>query len=912
MKRPLILSFSIILLAIMIKPDLRQTTIVQPVERIVITPTQQGKKKTLDERAMFNEARLLEEYYKQVNPITGTISMSEKQLEFLQAREAQLSINTENSRTLESAFINRGPTNLGGRTRSLVIDRNDNTGNTMLAGAVSGGVFRTTNGGASWTKVSSNDEVHSVTAIVQDPRTGFENNWYYGTGEFLGNSAGLNGSPFRGQGIWQSTDNGLSWTQLVSTDSAEDVWDSRFDYNMRMAIHPISGDLYVANTGAIQRFDGVNWFIELENLPAPPGQNSFILTDIVISDLGRVYAAFDGNAQTTMEGVWTSATGIGGWSRINATDFTPTGRVVLALAPSNQDKLYTLYVNGNTSSCTGPVQEADLWLWDQSTLTYTDYTDVLPFEGGCLPSNDPFSVQGGYDLVVSVKPDDENFVVIGGTNAYKKEDITDNSSRFIRIGGYFSDSQYGYYNAGTGVDHHPDIQDFVFSPSNPNVLFSATDGGLHRTDDVTQATVGWQNLNNFYQTHQFYHVAIDPLMDSDIVLGGAQDNGTNIGGTDFGLPDLTTQTLVGGGDGVAVAISRDEGCFSGFGGTQLGQIAFLDCFGTITTVTPTGSTSQFVTYFYLDPDNNNALYYAGQNTLYRTIDATNVTSGTWDNMSDTSTAFGHTDYFKTFSTSNGTYDPMTSYLLMGGDKGHIYRLNDPWNATDISMASDITPSGATLAFPSIVTGLAIHPTNNDIVLATYSNYGTNSIFLTTNATSATPSWTLVERNLSAHSVRSAAISEVNGETLYFVGTSRGLYSTSDPTTEDWVREAPDQIGFAVVSSLPYRHNDNHLLIGTHGNGMYEAIITQTLSVDEFDINNAIKLYPNPTTDNLHIQFPSHLEFNGTFSIKNTLGQTIFKGQLENNTVNVSKLQSGMYFIQLEVNGRLYAKRFIKK
>jgi hypothetical protein len=889
---------------------------VSKVERKEIKVTQTGKKKTLKERALFNEARVLHEYYMQVNPNTGEIPRSEKVLEFKNARNAETTAN-RSSRAVEATYINRGPSNFGGRTRSLAQDVTDVTGNTMLACGISGGVFRTTDGGASWVKVSSNDEIHNASAIVQDKRAGFENIWYYGTGEGIGNSAAASQAAeatlYMGNGIWKSTDGGLNWSQMPSTASTQESFDSRFDVIYSMAVHPITGDLYAANMGRVSRFDGASW---TDELIGPGGYSSTLFTDVTITDSGRVYAAFSGNQAIAIEGIWTSATGIGGWSRINAASFTPAGIVAIALAPSNQDKLYTLFENGNTASCTGPVQEVDLWMWDQGTTTWTDYTSKLPNETPCnagTVGNVPMTVQGGYDIEISVKPNDENFVVIGGTNVYKKANIT-TAGNFLRAGGYQSPSSYDIYNVG-GTEHHPDIHELVFDFANPNILISGTDGGVHEAD-ITAGSVAWSNLNNNYQTFQYYHVGIDPLIGSDFIIGGAQDNGTNIGGTVAGLGDLTTQERVSGGDGVAAEISRDDATIPLFLGFQFGnlyRIKNILTSPTDTYIEPSGSSSSFVTYFYLDPDNNNALYYAGQNTLYRTVDATNVTTTSWTNMGNTSTAFGDLDYFKTFSTTRGAYNAGTSYLLMGGDEGHIYRLDDPQN-TMLSSGIDITPSTATIGFPSIVTGLAIHPTNNDIVLATYANYGTNSIYLTTNATSATPTWTLVERNLSAHSIRSAAITEVGGEVLYFVGTARGLYSTPDPTSVDWTREAPTQLGYALISSLRYRPSDNKLLIGTHGNGVYEATVSTALSLDDVnDVSNKITLYPNPTESEINFKSQNlNIDDTTSYTIIDILGKAVRSGTITNKKVDVSQLNSGLYFINIEANGLKQAIKFIKK
>ncbi|TXE06265.1 T9SS type A sorting domain-containing protein [Seonamhaeicola algicola] len=890
------------------------------VERKNINPTKKGKKKTPEERALYNEARNLYEYYRQVNPNTGIISKNDKKREFKQAKNAKLRANINlTAKVPQAAYISRGPSNMGGRTRALVVDKSDNTGNTIIAGGVSGGVFRTTDGGANWTKVSPNDEIHNVTAIAQDPRAGFENVWYYATGEGLGNSASssaqqTSGAYFFGQGIWQSINGGVTWVQMPSTDSNYESFDSDFDVTYSLAVHPLTGHLYAASIGLIARFDGSSWTTEIDGNPSSTGQ----ATDIVITTSGRCYAAFSGIHDTATEGIWTSPTGVGSWTRINddgiSADFTPEGRVVLALAPSNENKLYTLFVNGNSIDCNDPtpLQEADLWMWNQSTTNWTNYSSKLPDEAGCSEGNDPFAAQDGYDLVVNVKPDNENFVVIGGTNAYKIENIT-TDAMFSRIGGYASSSGYTSYS-----NHHPDIHALVFNPFNNNVLFSGTDGGVHVTNDITANTISWTSLNNNYQTFQFYHVDIDPGNGSDFVIGGAQDNGCVLGGTFISLPNLTEQLNIANGDGASTAISRDTNCNSGIGffiSLQNG-VTYRNC-GTYVEITPesapgTPYDSQFVTYFHLDPDNNNALYFASLDKLLRTTDATNVTQDNWTDLGNTTAAFGHNDQFEIFSTTRGTYNPASSYLLMGGDSGHIYRLNDPQNATNISSAVDITPPTASTTFPSIVSGLAIHPTNNDIVLATYSNYGINSIYLTTNATSASPNWTLVERNLSSHSIRSAAITEVAGQTLYFVGTARGLYSTTDPTSIDWVREAPNQIGFAVVSSLAYRPSDNHLLIGTHGNGMYEATVSDVLGIEDVnDVSSEIKLYPNPVANQINLDLPV-LNNKYNYSIIDMSGKTITNGTTDSKQINVSTLSSGMYFIKLNFDGKTGVKRFIKK
>lgn len=850
------------------------------------------EEKSLSEKMRNAEERELHELAFQINPNTGKIPVKEKINEYEEALIQQETSRRSNTNT----YISRGPSNLGGRTRAVIVDLSDSSGKTLIAGGVSSGVFKSVNGGESWTKVSSNSEIHNVTTIAQDPRPGFQNIWYYGTGERRGNSASL-GSAFRGQGVWKSTDNGDTWSQMPGTDSSFITFDSPFDYVNKIEVSPLNGDVFIATIGKIYRYDGTNYNIELESNSGI--QN--IWTDVVIAKNGRVFAAVEGNS--AVGGVHTSTNGNGSWTRI-AQSGTPTGwrangRIVLGIAPSNNDVIYALYDNRQNGI------EADLWKYNHSTTTWTDYSSKLPDEpNGDSDGNDPFAIQGGYDLVVAVKPNDENHVLIGGTNAYEIDDIT-NDNMFTRIGGYRNNQGYALYDAG-GRQHHPDIHSFAFDNNNSDFMYTGTDGGVHKTDLFNQIKI-WFNLNNNYLTYQYYHVALDPAKGSDIVIGGAQDNGTTLGGTDAGLSDKSSMQSIAGGDGVAVALGEAQlaGLPILFLGTQRGPI-YRRVSG-YTEITPDNSSSQFVTYFYLDPDNTNALYYAGNNKLYLTDDANNVESDGWTDAGFLPSG----ENIRSFATTRGSYDVNNSYLYIGGSRGGVFRLKDPQNATKASDASSITPSGANTNDGSIVSGIATHPTDKDIVLVTYANYGINNIYLTTNATAEIPTWTLVERNLDDHSIRSAAIAEVNGETQYFVGTARGLYKSTDPTTNDWALEGSQTIGLAVVSGLVYRPSDNTLLVGTHGNGMFETTLTSTLSIEDNN-NVVVAMYPNPTQ--YHLKFVSNsftLNDDTKYAIYSIKGAKIGEGKLSNNAINVASLSAGVYMVNLKSDGKTISKKFVK-
>ncbi|MEE3020818.1 MAG: hypothetical protein VX313_06170, partial [Bacteroidota bacterium] len=244
---------------------IKQQSLQSPKTPIIFADKIEGKqKKTVAERQLFSEERLKHEYDIQKNPLTGLIPPEEKSLELknsMLARQKQYSVQPNRTNTFSilssSTYTSRGPSNFGGRTRALVVDViSDTISNTIIAGGVSSGVFRTTDGGNNWVKVSANDEIHNVTAIAQDPRPGFQNIWYYGTGERLGNSAVLGGFNYFGNGIWKSTDNGLTWNQIPETQSDLTSFDSSLDFISAIQVSPTTGDLFIAAAAGIYRFDG--------------------------------------------------------------------------------------------------------------------------------------------------------------------------------------------------------------------------------------------------------------------------------------------------------------------------------------------------------------------------------------------------------------------------------------------------------------------------------------------------------------------------------------------------------------------------------------------------------------------------------------------------------------------------------
>jgi hypothetical protein len=208
------------------------------------------------------------------NEIPANIFSLEREFAKNLPKRENLNLN-KNSGTDETTALTwtaRGPNNVGGRTRALGIDKRTGIppNVTILAGGVSGGIWRSTNDGSTWSSVTSPSQLHSVTCVIQDQRSGKEDIWYAGTGEAVGNSAsGSSASNFRGDGIFKSTDNGLTWNVISTTATVTPhTYDQVFDYVHNIAIDfskTNRDEIYVAASNTIQRTNdgGTSWLTVL-------------------------------------------------------------------------------------------------------------------------------------------------------------------------------------------------------------------------------------------------------------------------------------------------------------------------------------------------------------------------------------------------------------------------------------------------------------------------------------------------------------------------------------------------------------------------------------------------------------------------------------------------------------------------
>lgn len=290
-----------------------------------------------------------------------------------------------------------GPANAGGRTRAIVVDSDDPTHATWFAASVSGGIWKTTDAGASWTHLTENLPNLAFASLVQARSN--PDVFYAGTGEGFFNADGAVGA-----GIFRSMDRGLSWQQLSSTSDAVG-----FRYVNRLIVSPVDPDLVVAATraGIFRTTDGGATWTQTYVTTSGIGSLQIVAHPDVFD---RMYAT-DGALsiiRSLDEGVtWSpAAAGLQGLDGFDDGLISTVPRVELAIAPSDPNRLFAVIESAQSGERIFVSSDgADLWL-------------EAEMDSG-LPKPDFASVQGWYDLALAVHPEDENVLFAGGINIFR-------------------------------------------------------------------------------------------------------------------------------------------------------------------------------------------------------------------------------------------------------------------------------------------------------------------------------------------------------------------------------------------------------------------------------------------------------------------------------------------------------------
>ncbi len=788
-------------------------------------------------------------------------------------------------------WTERGPNNIGGRSRAIMVDKRDPTDNTVFAASVSGGLFQSTNfnsPSATWTVVNDFLPNLAITCLVQDNTN--QNVMYAGTGE-----GWFNIDAIRGSGIFKSTDGGVTWNVLPSTIITTPA-DSTFEYVQDLAIDN-NGAVYASlrnltgfARGVKRSTDGGATWTQVLGLPLTDhAYTTGRAADLEVASNGDVYATLGVFSQTMVfksnfaaNGANTGA--FGTWQEITPVHPKTTYRGELAIAPSDPQRLYLMMQDSAT---------------DMVDSVYRSDNGGTNWNAFAAPSalNNGSNSQTWYDLIAAVDPSNPDVVVVGGLELARS---TDGGSTWTSI--------------SSSVSVHVDQHALVFL--NSSRLLVGNDGGIYYSSNMSNATPSFSQKNTGFDVTQFYGCDFHPT-DANYFLAGAQDNNTQ----KFTTAGLNSTTAVVGGDGGIPHIRQTDGQLqiaATTGNTYYRSVNGGTSFASLGS-TINNSRGQFINP--TDFDNNQNILYAGDDVgQYYCITGLDAAS---------------------ISGVSGTIKTVTGM----GDRGVTaikldpVALNTVWIAASNVDASttglapvvmkitsaNTTPTVAlntTIALPkgAYISSIDIDPSNTNNILITSSNYGVISVWESTNGGTT---FSNIEGNLPDMPVYWGLFAplgaQLSGTTSggIILGTDLGIWTTSavNGVLTQWVANNSG-LANVPVYMIKYRAANTSLVAATHGRGLYTAELTGVVTgVSNNVITKDFIKYISSDENQLLIVRGGLNTLKMQVQIFDAAGKLLYNQEHPYQTLFIptSRWSRGSYIIKIQGNNREnFVQQFVKR
>lgn len=700
---------------------------------------------------------------------------------------AQSPVNSAMFGVMEARIL--GPGTMSGRISALE-GVNSDEGKTLFMGTAGGGVWKSTNAGASY-EPKFDKHCQSIGALAIDQKN--PSIVYVGTGE-----SNMRNSVSIGDGMYKTTDGGDNWKK-IGLDSTEHI--------SKVVINPNNSDvIYVAAPGALwsdskhrglyKSTDGGETWNKIFYIDEKTGCADLLIDptnpDILFASMWqfrRQPYSFNSGGKTS--GLYKSTDGGKTWKEItNGLPPKPFGRIAMTLAPSDPKQMIAIVESAKTGLYISS-DGGETWKNQSATMN----TVARPF----------------YFSTIVIDPKDPKRV-------YRP------AFQFS----YSSDGGYSFTEAsGAGGWVHSDMHALWINPSNTNVMYLGTDGGTYMSVDKG---ITWQ-FNHGLPVGQFYHVAYD-LKEPYNVYGGLQDNGSwaSPSAAPGGVGNANW-TRVGGGDGFWTVPDIDgKTVYSEYQGGNMNRVDLATAKSEFIQPQKT-SKEEKLRWNWNTPivtgAKNPKNLYVGAQYLYKSTDQ----GRNWMRISpdlttndkkkqeqeesgglsaDNTSAENHCTIF-TIAES-----PLDEKLIfVGTDDGNVQISTDA-GATWINVSMNIAKSG--IAKQAWVSSIQPSQFDKNTLYVTFENhmYGDHKTYLA-KSTDLGKTWTRLtssEFTGFAHKIKE----DIENKNLLFLGTEMGLFATVD-AGQTWFRMKNNIPEYALVRDIQIHPKTHDLILGTHGRGI---------------------------------------------------------------------------------------------
>ena len=670
-----------------------------------------------------------------------------------------------------------------GRTSAIIASPTDP--NRYYVGGATGGVWRTVDGGTTWEPLMDDMPVMSIGALAMDPFD--ENVIYAGSGE-----ANFANHCIYGLGLYKSTNGGDSWDLLAGETFAGRTFSrivvSVADSQVLFASIMHAGGFPARNAakghpltngpvGVFRSSDGGATWTHLSNgLPRSAASDVWMHP----TDANILYAAIGDVFGLPENGIYKSTDGGDSWFKLeNGLPTTTIGRISLAVAPSMPDRLYAILTNP-TDEFGGGASTMGVYRSDNAGASWSS-TNVGNFQ----------ATYGWYLSTAIVDPLDPDVLIVGGVEALR--------------------SINGGTSYGNVTPPHVDMHGWAYDANHR--LLSANDGGVHRSVNNGGA---WDALNDGLGVIQFYP-GLSASTTQDRIIGGTQDNGTNVYMTETGL--LWSHRL--GGDGgytslkhelVTTIFAENQGSGNLYRSINFGAFSYKG------SGIDTSDRNCFLPPVTHDPEIWTYAYY-GTHRVYRSGN----NGESWVAISDDLTG-GAPAAIRALVVA-----PSNRQVLYAGTNDGRFLVSQN-GGFDFDLKLTGIPG-----WPRVTREIAVDPADEATVYLAVSQFGEDQIRRTTDYGDT---WEVLDGNLPDIPVNAVAVYRQGDQRAVILGTDRGVYVSIGEETlwSQYGTGLPNAPVMDVVVDLYM----NRLIAGTLGRGAWTIELPRLTDVDidgDFDMDD---------------------------------------------------------------------------